>query len=353
MSCPNWRSVVAERELTGEDAAAWTEALRHLDDCPDCWERALAADPALLFQRLPAPEISDEDIAGMKQAVATMRRARTIEQPSVQRSRSWGSTRVWQAVAAVAVLALGPWLLRDAWLGTDESPGDIAAKSGVGIVEVHVDSAERPDFVGPEAVASAADPEALPHLKGPRVNPALPEGKGEVSVAAALPATAQPETPATAVAVPLAVAEEDLEIEIQVLRAAAGSQTSARIPEKVEERLRGIFNFDGYELLAGASLKSLQGAEVLRDLGDGYSVRFQLGEILSGGALKLSGFRVLQQVGAVAAKGRQPEPEELIETTLTLSLDQAFILGLAQNANDEEALMVAITCRRAGSDTEP
>lgn len=334
MSCPNWPSIVAERERLGEDTAGWVQALRHLDECPECWERALAADPALLFQRLPVAEVSEEDIGAMQQAVASMRRTRSIEQPRVRGLAAWKPSHAWSVAATLALLLAGTWLMRDSWISPPGSGEQMAGLDG-GRQEVGFPETGRPE---------SAQGEAVVHLKGPRPEPTvrLDLGPSMPSTAAAAVPTPGPEASVAD------LAEGDLEIEIQLLKAAAGGVSSDRIPPEVEERLRGIFNFPGYELLAGASLRAREGSEVLRDLGDGYRVRFELGKILGEGALKLSGFQVVRQVGNLTAKGRQAEPEELIETTLPLSLGQPLILGLAQNADEQDALMVAITCRRVG-----
>jgi hypothetical protein len=54
MSCPDWRSLTLRRELAGGDEPdGWREATQHLDGCANCRQAALAADPTLLFRRLP------------------------------------------------------------------------------------------------------------------------------------------------------------------------------------------------------------------------------------------------------------------------------------------------------------
>jgi hypothetical protein len=88
MSCPDWSALAARRndandahgsDAAGEAAAAWQEALRHLDACAACRRQALAADPLLIFRRLPTLEMGPEheraEIEATRQAVAVMRTA--------------------------------------------------------------------------------------------------------------------------------------------------------------------------------------------------------------------------------------------------------------------------------------
>ena len=52
MSCPDWRSLSERRD---DEPEAWGKALAHLDGCDGCHDDALAAEPTLLFRRLPGP----------------------------------------------------------------------------------------------------------------------------------------------------------------------------------------------------------------------------------------------------------------------------------------------------------
>ncbi len=75
MSCPDWRHL--DPDL---DAARWQAALGHLDSgCKACWQQALAADPTLIFRRLPgavlSPAAEADEVAAARLAVAAMRTA--------------------------------------------------------------------------------------------------------------------------------------------------------------------------------------------------------------------------------------------------------------------------------------
>ena len=119
--CPDWRALAAHRiDAIGRDSdepAGWTEALAHLDGCPDCRRAALTADPTLLFRRLPAlpppvldlsPAAEAAEVERVRLAVAGMRTARRLAPPPersllLRRSRHWGAA----AGLAIAALSLG------------------------------------------------------------------------------------------------------------------------------------------------------------------------------------------------------------------------------------------------------
>jgi hypothetical protein len=126
--CPDWTSLVALRERAeraepnepnepNEEAAAepaaWAAALEHLDACPLCRRQAVAADPLLVFRRLPGVELTaageDAEAESMIQAVAAMRTAKRLE--SRHRFAGW---RRWAAAAVLALVSLS--------VGRDRSP---------------------------------------------------------------------------------------------------------------------------------------------------------------------------------------------------------------------------------------
>jgi len=105
MSCPDWTLLVAARERADAAPAGWTEAMAHLDACPRCRREAVAADPLLVFRRLPALAMPEGDeraeAESMRQAVAAMRTARRLE--SRQHFAGW---RRWAAAAVLATASL-------------------------------------------------------------------------------------------------------------------------------------------------------------------------------------------------------------------------------------------------------
>lgn len=111
--CPDWRRLVAERDEQRADPLGWTEALRHLDGCVRCREAALAADPLLLFRRLPRVAASPAaasageitiDVEAMKRGVATLRRTSALQGGASAPAREIRRLRRRLSLAAATVL---------------------------------------------------------------------------------------------------------------------------------------------------------------------------------------------------------------------------------------------------------
>lgn len=118
MSCPNWQELAAHRTTrSGEEPEEYREALAHLDTCKACWSEALAADPSLLFRRLPEPpeatveDFWDAEVASVQQAVAAMRTASRLEKAAPRRGALERHWKGWAAAAALAttVGGFGSW----------------------------------------------------------------------------------------------------------------------------------------------------------------------------------------------------------------------------------------------------
>ena len=106
MSCPDWTALAARGALEDAEPAGWAEAVAHFDACSRCRREALAADPLLVFRRLPASEMppaeEHSEVESMRQAVAAMRTARRLES-----RRSFAGWRRWAAAAVLAGVSLG------------------------------------------------------------------------------------------------------------------------------------------------------------------------------------------------------------------------------------------------------
>lgn len=112
-SCPDWTALVALRERAADAAdaadtaepAGWAAAVAHLDACPRCRREAMAADPLLVFRRLPVAEmpeaVEQAEAESMRQAVAAMRTAKRLES-----RRSFAGWRRWAAAAVLTVASL-------------------------------------------------------------------------------------------------------------------------------------------------------------------------------------------------------------------------------------------------------
>ncbi|MEM7351320.1 MAG: hypothetical protein AAF657_10970 [Acidobacteriota bacterium] len=125
MSCPDWQSLAAQRDHGSGEVPGWQAALDHLESCKACEAEALAADPTLLFRRLPVLEADTQEIEAMQRAVR-MRRREAVEPASGRRS--------WLRAAAVAAVLLGgAWLTARVTLAP-ESPASLqgtVAEQGV------------------------------------------------------------------------------------------------------------------------------------------------------------------------------------------------------------------------------
>ena len=128
----DWRALLDRHDADpDDDFPGWREALDVLDADPEAQAEAEVVDPLMIFRRLPEPEVGADDIAAMKQAVASARRARAVEEVSADpldepaallrfdRLRDLAPRRParWFAAAAAVVLAVGGfWSLDDAVL---------------------------------------------------------------------------------------------------------------------------------------------------------------------------------------------------------------------------------------------
>lgn len=113
MSCPNWDALARQRASTQREAAAWRQAVSHLDSCGVCRRQAVVSDPLLAFRgRLgDASERRPEaaEVADMCRSVRAVVRSREWETPQRPARRS----SAWRQAAAVGLLAfllllLGP-----------------------------------------------------------------------------------------------------------------------------------------------------------------------------------------------------------------------------------------------------
>lgn len=128
-----------------------------------------------------------------------------------------------------------------------------------------------------------------------------------------------------------------LQLEMMVVRALRSTSTPAppsTVPRELAERLRKLLSYDVYQLVARADLPTHENEEVTYEVGAGYSVRFQVGEVVAGGQVKLRDFRLFQRGGS----------EPVIRTHLNLFLGKTYTLGLAKSEESPTALMVVIVC---------
>ncbi len=131
-----------------------------------------------------------------------------------------------------------------------------------------------------------------------------------------------------------------------------GGPFSEELSEELAARLRELLRYDDYRVLAKAGVTTREGDDVTFAFGQTYSVSFRSGTVMAGQRVKLEDFRIMKQVKNPAVKGRQLEPRELFHATLNLWMGRPFNLVLAQDESRQEALMVAISCRRESGEQD-
>jgi hypothetical protein len=289
MSCPDWPHLVAHRDQDSEGELLWGRALTHLDDCGLCRAAAYAAEPALVFRRLPALPTTSADLVAMKQAVGALRRARPMVEPGARARRrstlSASSVRL-RAAAMVAVVA-GAALL---WgvLGREATgPGTVEPRRGL-----------------PEELLTTAE-----------------------------------------------APTDDLRFEIRVLRAskhalAGPGLAESDLPPELVEELNSVIRYEHYQVVAQAVVDAALGEVTSSALGDGFDVSLKAGAVEGGKRVLVEDFTIEKKA---IVKGRQDGgAKPVLRAPLELELDEPFTLFVG-NLNDEDLLVVAVTCRRSAA----
>ncbi len=187
MSCPDWQTLCDRRDAESGEPAGWQAAVDHLDDCPECQQDAVAADPALLFRRLPTPDFGVGEIESMQQAVASMRRSAKIEQR--RPFMALATAGPWLRAAAVAVVFLGSVMLHD----TDPQTGDPRTgdpQSADMVVDAEPSLvAEAPLVPSPSSLAAARSASRLPlvEMANPSYGSIIEVVDQDISVVVVLP----------------------------------------------------------------------------------------------------------------------------------------------------------------------
>ena len=134
-----------------------------------------------------------------------------------------------------------------------------------------------------------------------------------------------------------------LRLDVSVVRASRAPAVSPQVqrsdlPDWLTKRLHDLLKYDIFEVQAQAQLAGLEGQRVEYELGPEYKVGFRFGTLLQDQRLKLANFRISRRV-----EGR-PEAN-LLQSTLTIGLDQTISFGLAKSESSREALMLVLTLR--------
>lgn len=147
--CPDWRSLLEDRDRSADGEARWRLGLEHAAGCAACHGELAEADPVAVFalsavSRNAVPADEDPEVAAMLQAVTAVRRHR--EAPRSVRT-------LWLSRAAVAVLALSFGLLSSprASVNLDTAGEPIEA----GAAEAPEPAGSEPATLGPVTVGAA------------------------------------------------------------------------------------------------------------------------------------------------------------------------------------------------------
>ncbi|MEO8277151.1 MAG: hypothetical protein ABI639_13130 [Thermoanaerobaculia bacterium] len=159
MTCPDWSSLAASREADpGADSAAWESARRHLSGCDRCRPAALAAEPLLLFDRLPARLVDAGEIADMQAGVGALLRAARVEQRSLAGSApATAGAELWRSASRVAALLGGCALLLLSGSRSPSSPSSPWSPSSPSSLASSNPTQIAPQFADAAHAAHAAD----------------------------------------------------------------------------------------------------------------------------------------------------------------------------------------------------
>lgn len=156
----DWHRLTAEHDQAPErDSSEWLDALASLDD-PDEWEKALEADPLMMFQRLPEEETTPVDIEAMKTAVRSMRRTHELETRS-ETTTSREKTRLWALAALLAMTVSAATWTGSGMLESELSPAQPTVHSQI----VQMSAPAIPDAVAQLPLLEDVDPDIGPFMQ--------------------------------------------------------------------------------------------------------------------------------------------------------------------------------------------
>lgn len=140
----------------------------------------------------------------------------------------------------------------------------------------------------------------------------------------------------------------EVRLDVQIVRATAGPGgvgTASGLPESLVRRLRELLRYQSFDLVATASLVTMEGEEVTYEIGQEYAVTFRTGTLMDDQRIKLQGFRLDRRRAG-------EEGGALVETNLNLWPAEPMVLGLARKESSDSALMVVLTLQ-VGSRESP
>jgi hypothetical protein len=141
-------------------------------------------------------------------------------------------------------------------------------------------------------------------------------------------------------------APRELRCELHLLAASkspvSGAPRSPDLPQELVRQLEQLLRYNSYVLLAQAALNVREGDPVRYELGEEYSIEFELGTVLAEGRFKLRGFRLL--------RAAEPTASQLFYSHVTLRLEQTLALGFTRTEASNSGLVIGIRCRPADPD---
>ena len=187
--------------------------------------------------------------------------------------------------------------------------------------------------------------EALPTIRQ------LLSAQGSVALDAAANTLAVRDTPASLARISRVVRTIDhlrqsVQIEVQLIHAEVATISpvlpSVHIDPDLVSRLRQLFRYEQFTLLAGSRIDTHEGEAVVYEMGNGYRLSFELGTVIEGRRLRLANFHMRRSQPGKAE-------QDLVRTAVNLGLGQPFILGLTNDESANRALMLVLRYQSPGA----
>lgn len=136
----------------------------------------------------------------------------------------------------------------------------------------------------------------------------------------------------------------NLAIEVMVVEARRAPYSPAPpetvdLPPQLRGRLQELLPYSTYRVVARTVLNTREGEAITYEIGGGFEVRFRSGTVQDGRQLRLEGFR-LARSPRPGSSSRAEKP--LLQSSLSLRMNNYLALGLAARESSSSALMVVL-----------
>lgn len=133
---------------------------------------------------------------------------------------------------------------------------------------------------------------------------------------------------------------QPLQLELHVFRSGRAPESpTVRLPALLEQRLRQVFRYGDYDLVASGTVLTREGEEVRFQAGGRYEVAFRTTSVTPDNRLVLDDFSLWSHG---APSGDRP----LLQSRVQLVVGRPLVIGLTRREGDADALFLAVTCRR-------